>query len=176
MPSFPFFHLTLSSWHPPYNSGKSTDLAAVTHHQWEKGAPGSQGTETSAPEQPEKGRDWGLFNSQQKQSGKEHRRKSGVLNSERWGTAEERVGRSFSNRKKARWEQEIQSRPECLHPFKGRQCAKLVKESRPRALEKFNFHHSPDDISFKHQIQRRDTPSGEFFFSLQSEGQIRKPS
>lgn len=85
MPVFTFFYLTLWRWHPPYNSGKSIDLAVVPHPQWEKGTPGSQGTETSAPEQSETGRDWELFNSQQKKSGKEHRRKSGVQNGERWG-------------------------------------------------------------------------------------------
>lgn len=127
-----------------------------------KGAPGSQSAKIFVAEQPERGRDGRPFSSRQK-GGKKHRRKPGVRNSEGGGTAGKGERRSLSNRTGAGREQEIQSRPECLHPFKGRECAKLVKESHPQALEKFNFHHSPDDISFKHQIQQRDTPPGEFF-------------
>lgn len=136
------------------------------------GAPGSPGAETFAPSYQKQEKDWGLLNSQKE--GKTHRRESGVWDSE--GQREQgREGqkRSLSNRLKAGQEQEIQSRPECLHPFQGWEYAKLVKESHPQALEKFNFHHSPDDVSFKHQIQQRDTPSGDFFFLSLSP--VRRP-
>lgn len=140
-------------------------MHAHPHHQWGRGTPGSQGAETFCSWAARKGKRWGTFQFTTKELDKNTEESQ-----EWWGQRREGQKRSLSNRREAGWEQEIQSQPGCLHPFKGRECAKLVKESRPRALENSIFITALMTFPLSTRLSREIHLQGKFFLST-----VRRP-